>query len=89
MENRPSVHTYSVRREYVASASKHDRNPATLPLVGTVQGFLPGFTRHSLHVYSPCMPTITSATGVPRRSVRPVTITTSPEPGAPTLLIVM
>ena len=29
----------SVRREY------HDRNPAALSLVGTVQGFLPGFTR--------------------------------------------
>ena len=30
--------TSSVGREY------HDRNPAALPLVGTVQGFLPGFT---------------------------------------------
>lgn len=43
--------TSSIGREYVACAikvaiaSKHDRNPGDLPLVGTVQGFLPGFTR--------------------------------------------
>ena len=30
----------SVGREY------HDRNPAILPLGGTAQGFLPGFTSH-------------------------------------------
>ena len=53
--------TTSNRREYFDCAQHkyHDRNPVVLPLVGTLRGFLPGFTtrhtKNTRHSASPCI----------------------------------